>query len=316
MYTAFPTCLKIPDSCQKRGDRASALSETKMKKTLEMQTVSDMNLVNIINETEGFAWKLNHDKGHGRIEGNISPDIRQLMKTRDKATRELEKRTGIKDLGQMRNHIKAKLKEQDEMWDRQWAELYQEGSMFRLIMEDKKKVSPVFETVRIYLPVAYCSGPKQIILARPHGYKHFATFDDRKIPELEKANDIKPIYTNMLSRGLIKADEEKEFRITGQPSELDMNRWNRELTDYGAIFFHKGFDDIFETFERYNLPNMPQERLNEVILARGHKTPFIVEFTPYDLKAIEPTSEPSKYIKKSGGGWTSSHGLTVEDKRE
>ena len=148
-----------------------------MAKTIDYATASDMDLVNIVNQTERFGWRLNHDAGDGRIPNEgIDDSIKQLMETRDKAVAEITKRTGVSGYDSLIDYIQGKLKEQDDMWDTQWAEIFNEGAVFKL---SKENSSYVFETVRTYLPTHGTFGPKEYIFARVWGDLRFTEFDDR-----------------------------------------------------------------------------------------------------------------------------------------
>jgi len=81
---------------------------------LNADDLSDMDLVNIVNQTEGFAWRLNHDAADGRIpDDSIDSSIAKLKKSRDQAVEEIKKRTGYSTHERLTEHIQGKLKEQD-----------------------------------------------------------------------------------------------------------------------------------------------------------------------------------------------------------
>jgi len=68
-------------------------------KQLEVGELFDIDLVNIVNETERFAWRLNHDAGDGRIPNEgVDDSISQLHRTRDQTVEEIKKRTGTQHM--------------------------------------------------------------------------------------------------------------------------------------------------------------------------------------------------------------------------
>lgn len=54
------------------------------KQALDIGWLGDLNLANVVNETEGLAWRLRHDAPK-HPEENIDPAVRKLMQTRDKS---------------------------------------------------------------------------------------------------------------------------------------------------------------------------------------------------------------------------------------
>ena len=192
------------------------------------------------------------------------------------------------------DYIQGKLKEQDDMWDTQWAEIFNEGAVFKL---SKENSSYVFETVRTYLPTHGTFGPKEYIFARVWGDLRFTEFDDRDITRLTKVpEDVDcSLYANCspLSRGLIKAHEEPAKR-KGKVSDNNLV-WG-QLDDFKhTVFYHKGFNEIFESIKRYNIAHRARCDENEVVLARSHTRPVFVEFTPADLGLIKIVSTSPKY---------------------
>jgi hypothetical protein len=187
------------------------------------------------------------------------------------------------------------------MWDKQWGELYQEGAVFKISGGGRYRsdIPDVFETVRAYLPTSGTFGPNQIILARPHGAGRYSRFDDRDIPELTKLDDVEPVYQGKSARGIIKADEETAKRVIAQHEKTNGKEWYR-FRDTGAVFRHSGFDDVFETFENFNLPNTERTEANEVILGRSYTWLQFVEFTPKDLGAMELVAMTPRYTRKEG----------------
>jgi hypothetical protein len=214
---------------------------------------------------------------------------------------EIKKRTGLQSHEQLRDYVKGKLKEQDEMWDKQWTELYTEGAIFRIAGGGRysKDCSHTFETVRTYLPTGGTMGPNQYILSRIHNSNKFMTFDDREIPELTKLEDVQPLYNGKFRRGIIKATEEMAKREVAKHKNTNGKLWH-QFYDTGAVFTHAGFNDTFESFGHFNLPNTERRTNNEVILARSYSNPVFVEFTPRDLGALELSSIIPRYTRKEG----------------
>ena len=269
----------------------------------ELKEKSEMDLVELINSTEGFALRLNYDVADGRIsDKGVGDSTSKIMKQRDEAVTELKSRIGIQTHEEMRNYITGKLKEQDQMWDKQGGELYQEGAVFKISGGGKYRsdLLDVFETVRAYLPTSGTFGPNQIILARPHGSIIYSRFDDRDIPELKKLDGVKPVYQEMNSRGIIKADEEIDKRVSFLPQRTNYSKeWHR-FTNAGAVFRHSGFDETFETFQLYNLPNKKRKEKNEVVLTRSYDREMFVEFTMKDLEAMELIMMKPIYTRREG----------------
>jgi hypothetical protein len=264
-----------------------------MRDLIQIKNASDMDLANIVNETEGFAWRLNHDAADERISRKgVDKSIRELMTTRNKAIKEIKKRTGLRTHEELKAHVQSKLKEQEDMWDNQWAEIYNEGTVFAPKKDDGK----TYETIRTYLPIGGCFGPNQYVFFRVRGTTRFGHLDDRQIPQLKRLANIQSMYSNVspLERGLIKAHEEPAKR-------KDINGLSRKgenlykFYERYAVFFHKGFNETFETMEHLNFPNVERCEKNEIILARSHTKPVFVEFTINDLWAMELSKTNSKY---------------------
>lgn len=261
----------------------------------EVKNMSDMDLVNIVNETEGFAWRLNHDAGDGRIPNEgVDDSIQQLHQTRDLAIVEIKERTGLDTHEELRDYTQGKLNEQDGIWDTQWAEIYNEGAVFKI----SKGNSPrVFETIRTYLPQSGTFGPNEYIFARVRGSLEFTQLDDRGITRLTKvpSNEACSLYANCTpeERGLIKAHEEPAKR-KGTSSEERKNWHQFDSWDH-TVFDHKGFNEVFEAIEKYNFPHMETCEDNEILLARSHVRPIFVEFTPKDLGLMEVVSTSPRY---------------------
>ncbi len=262
----------------------------------------EMDLVNIINEIEGLAWILNHDSADGKIpDKGVDDFISRLIKQKNEAVAELMSRTGFQTYDGMRAYIRGKLKEQDQLWDRQWGELYQEGAVFKISGGGRYRsdITDVFETVRAYLPTSETVGPNQIILARLHGSSRYSIFDDRDIPELTKLEDVQPQCRGKAKRGIIKATEEMANREVARHQNNDGKSWY-QFSDTGAVFTHAGFSDIFESFRNFNLPDRKRRTCNEVILARSYSQPVFVEFTPRDLGAMELVAMTPRYTRREG----------------
>lgn len=285
------------------------------KQALQVESLSEMDLVNIVNQTEGLAWRINHDAADGRISNEgVDDSITELRQARDKAVDEIKKRTGYLTHEQLRDYIRGKLKEQDEMWDKQWEELSKEGSVFKISGGGRYKESPiVFETVRTYLPLRGTMGPNQYLMARVQGEfgtGQFRIFDDRDITELQKI-DVKPMYNSPSKRGIVRCDEDTEKRIE---LPFERNWWN--FCQSGSVFAHTGFGEVFETYGRLNLPGVEQAEENEVILARPfNHNPVFYEFVRKDLGAmVSVPVEPRYHKNRDSHSWFHSADLYSEDK--
>jgi hypothetical protein len=194
-----------------------------------------------------------------------------------------------------------KLNEQEKKLNALWLELFNEGSVFKVIVEDKKSPinSYVLETVRAYLSAAGSSEPKQYILARIQKSGLFVTFDDRDITKLKKLDDVSPMYLHSNGRspsGIIKFNERMEKRNVQRYNKN--NAW-RSYTETGTVFMHTGFNEEFETLERFNLPHRERTERNEVILAKAHTNPMFVEFITRDLGDMLLLSKKPKYALKA-----------------
>jgi hypothetical protein len=283
------------------------------KETLDMTKLPDISLVNLINETEGLSWRINHDSADGRIPNKgVDDSLMKLRDTRDRAVEEIKKRTGLQTFEQLKNYVSEKLKEQNDTWDRQWAELCTEGSVFKISGGGRfsKDCPHTFETIRLYLPTSGTMGPNQYILSRIHDSNLLRIFDDRAIPYLTKLENVPPQYTGKAKRGVIKSNEDMEKRrIVSAKYDQRANTW-RMFSLTGAVFTHCGFNDTFETFQNFNLPNTYRESKNEVILARAYSTPKFVEFTPRDLRSMVLISQTPRYTRIEGNV-IYSHELTL-----
>ena len=107
----------------------------------------------------------------------------------------------------------------------------------------------------------------------------------------------------MSKRGIIKADEEMAKRVIGQHKKINEKEWY-DFRNYGVVFRHSGFDEIFEVFKCFNLPNTEITEANEVILARSYHRPVFVEFTPKDLGAMELMKITPRYASRGRLQWT------------
>ena len=279
--------------------RTAYFEEFGMEEKINFATASDIYLVNVVNELERFSWTLQHDASHGRIPSKgLDDSNKEMIGHRHKAVLELSKRTGIpaSDHSRMSDYIKTKLKEQDAMWDKQWAAIYQEGAVFKHL-ESKGSESVLFETVRAYLPTKGVIGPKEHIFARIRGSYDFVRFDDRDITKLVQVpeSEAPSLYSKCAPeiRGLIKADEMPKKREGGRSKDisrwLEFDAWNH------TVFHHKGFDEIFEAMEEYNFPNTERRTENELILSRSHSRQIFVEFSVADLGLMQIASVPQKY---------------------
>lgn len=235
---------------------------------IDITTALDMDLINIINFGKG---------------------VQELRETREKAIEELKKRENLSDDESVRKYIQGKLKEQDELRQNKWAEFSKEGAVFTY-----KQRPHVFETIRKYSPPVEMVA-KEVVLTRVRGTSKFTCFNDMRTYGLVKLEDAIPIYTNCIpeQRGLIKANEKPKEREKGKPVQ-DLEDWFG--FDKKTVFYHRGFNESFEVVEKYGLPDRERTKENEVILARSHKRPLFVEFTPLDLLLMEITpNTPPKF---------------------
>jgi len=275
------------------------MAEEKVKEAKKPITeFSDLDLVNMVNELEGVSWRINHDAADGRIpdgEG-VDKSLTELEQKKEEIVEEIKKRTGLQTFEQLKVYIQEKLREQRGLWDKQWAELYQERAAFRISGGGKYACSKeALVTVRTYLPPHGTSGPNQIILARIHGTGKFRTFDDRDITELQKL-DAKPSGLSREARSIVKARQQLEKRL-----RLKSNGRNwADFYQSGSVFSHVGFNDTFETYAHFNLPNIERKESNEVILARAYSAQALVEFTQRDLGGMVSLPMEPRYHKQRG----------------
>ena len=285
----------------------------------DLKDCSEMDLVNIVNELEGFAWQLDHDAGDGRIDPKTNTS--NLRKQAREATKLLKAKTGIKNREGLSEYIREKLQEQNARWDNEWAVICMEGSVFKL-----QDTNRFFETLRVYNSIhSYPGRLKQTLLARLRNSKDFTVFSDRDISRLEKVH-VSPMYSGR--SGIIKADEEPEKRSTKlqvgrYPTGIE--RWYSEkFEDMGTVFYHAGFKQVFETLGGlYPCVTIPlDKKLLErsdkepfrVMLARSYQQNVLVEFTPKDLPAMKRMYNiKPKYTKihKNGSGM-SGRGLELD----
>ncbi len=263
-----------------------------MGSALDIKTASELELAMLINGYEGLAWRINHDAADGRIkEEGVDDSLTELRGEVETIVNEIKERTGIAEHAELKKYVQEKVKEQETLWDNQWAELYNEGSVFKGTEEH----SPVFETIRTYFPRSGCMGPGQHIFARVRDSTQFVELDNRSIVSLKKLNGKKSIYTNLSpeERGLIKAHEYPGKR-TGDRAE-ERSEWNA-FDPWGHVtFYHSGFEDTFEVMDKFNAPNVNPCKDNEILLARSHSKPIFAEFTPRELDLMTISSEPAKY---------------------
>jgi hypothetical protein len=282
---------------------------------LDLEKISDMDLASIVNQLEGLTWRINHDAGDGRISNEgVDESILELNQKKEQVVNEIKRRTGYTEFSQLKQFIGEKLKEQENIWDEKWNELQQEGSVFKISGGGRYKESPIaFETVRTYLPLRGTIGSNQYLMARVQGEfgtGRFRIFDDRDITELQKV-DVKPMYKGQKKRGIVRYDEETDKRI-----ELPFKRNWRNFCQSGLVFSHVGFDNVFETYGKFNLPEVEQEEGNEVILARPYNhDPVFYEFSKKDLGAMTLVPvEPKYHYKRDSSRWFHYADLDSEEK--
>lgn len=257
----------------------------KADKKFNPKTASEMELVNAVNSLEGIAWRLNHDASHGRIEGDIGDELKTLSNFKDAAVEELKKRTGISEFPKLRDYIRGKLKEQDDMWDAQWKELSKEGAVFKY----KDFKNNIFETVRAYLPAHCTMGPNSYILARMHGTKFYHMFDDRKVPEIVQCKDIKSQCAGAIDDILKISDYIDSNYASNKGKKIDdgtKKKWY-DLTERGALFIYEPNNVVYKTLEHVNLPDCEQIIKNELIIGvcQTHRSE-LCEFSPYHIPSI------------------------------
>jgi hypothetical protein len=106
-----------------------------------------------------------------------------------------------------------------------------------------------------------------------------------------------------VERGLIQAHEEPAMRhgkATRRPAD-----WNMFSSSRHTVFHHTGFNEMFEVIDDFVLPGTDRDGENEVLLARSHSRPVIVEFTRQDRKYMNITNDEPKY----GAGLPSGYNL-------
>lgn len=255
-------------------------------KEFNPKTASEMELVNAVNYLEGMGWRLNHDASHGRIEGDISDELKNLSTLKNAAVEELKKRTGLSESTKLGDYIRGKLKEQDDIWDAQWKELSKEGAVFRY----KEHENPVFETVRAYLPAHCTMGPNSYILARLHdGKKSFIMLDDRDVPKLIQCKDIKSQCAGAIDDILKISDYIDSNYASNKGKKIDdetKKKWY-DLTERGALFIYEPNNVVYKTLKRVNLHGCEQIIENELIIGvcQTHRSE-LCEFSPYHIPSI------------------------------
>lgn len=271
----------------------------KESKETDFTKFSEIDLVNIINETERLSWRMNHDASHGRIEGDITNSLSELNLYKNQVVEEIKKRTGLESHEELVKYVQGKLEEQENIWNKNWEEISKEGTVFTKVKNGSSggNSSYVFETVRSYLPVKGVFGPNQFVLARVHNnFGKFLLFDDREVPNLQIL-DANSLYFPKTS-GVVRYNEQLEKRV-----KIDSkNKEWRDFTEGDSVFTHTGFNEVFETYGYFNLPSVERNRENEIIIARPHsrgRGDAFYEFTPKDLGAMTKTWTKPKFSNRS-----------------
>ena len=266
---------------------------------VDLTTISELELASSINSLDGIAWRIEHDAGDGRIKdgSEVNKSLAEIRQKVGMLAEELRRRTGFKTDERLRVYIQEKVKEQNQLWDKQWEEIYTAGAVFKFREgEGEEGPKDVYETVRAYLPHHGTIGPNQIVLARIRDTGKFLTFDDRRVPQLEKL-DLKPQYHSKKTGAprLVKYNQEPEKRAR---IEVPKERSFRAFYETGAVFTHAGFNGTFEVYGCFNLPQREQDEKNEVVLARGYYADNLVEFTPRDLGMMVNVNMKPRYHKE------------------
>lgn len=257
----------------------------KADKKFNPKTASEMELVNAVNSLEESAWRLNHDASHGRIEWDIGDELKTLSNFKDAAVEELKKRTGISEFPKLRDYIREKLKEQNDMWDARWKELSKEGAVFKY----KDFKNNIFETVRAYLPPCGTGGPNSYILARMHGTSSYRMFDDRNVPEIIQCKEIQSKYNRCID-DIIRVNEYNDPNYQsnkGKKINGDTRKKWYDLIETGALFIYEPNNVVYKTVRHVNLPGHKQILGNELIIGvcQTHRSE-LCEFSPYHIPSI------------------------------
>ena len=254
------------------------------EQALEM---TPLDLVNVIDFSEGEMWRMNHDvNAHGRMTAkDIASPVADHEGQRTLAYKVLAEKTGIGSPKEMREYARDELRAQNRRWDDDWALIHNEGAVFTI--GEKREYN--WEVLGAYVARKGNCSYKELVVARIQGRDNIMYFDDRKVPEMERVS-VLPIYQDVspAKRRLIKVDEYLERRPRDDVVQAHGGPF-KEWGDFNfaATFIHSGFGK-FNTMNSYNSAEDDRESDNEIVLARpmlGQR--YWVEFREADLVDME-----------------------------
>jgi len=257
----------------------------------QARSMGPLDLINVINLSEGEIWGMNHDvNAHGRTTKEaIASPVSDYNKQRDLAYKVLAEKTGIKSRDEMIQYARGELKAQDKRWDDEWKLVHNEGAVFKMIPGSWMYGSGTFEVVGAYVARRGNCSYKELIVARNLEHGNIRYFDERAIPGIERLS-IQPILQNVSpeKRGLIKVDECIERRPRGEFKQIHggpFREWGQ--FNFAGTFIHSGFGK-YHTRNSYNTITDGRDSDNEIILANpmsGQK--YWVEFKEADMADME-----------------------------
>ena len=261
-----------------------------------LEELNNMNLANLIYETEGLAWRIGHDASHGRIPKDVvKKSTAQLYSTRDQAAEILKQRTRITEHKALSDYVMSQVKKQDQIWENQWNEFSEIGTVFKFKSSTNQKL---LESIGSYLPRYGTSGPSSYILFRVQGTNKINDMDNRRVTNLVKVSNEDKVISmyndcSPLERGLIKFNEDIDRRC-GEKAAFTPKWHNLDPFDQ-TVFYHSGFDETFEVVNKYNFKNQERSYENELIVAKSRDRPVFVEFRTEELKLITILNQKPKY---------------------
>lgn len=244
--------------------------------------MTPLNLINVIDGTEGEMWRLGHEVSHGRTTNEaIASDIADYEAQRKLAYKVLADKTGMTGRDEIVKYARDELRAQNKGWDDEWALIHNEGAVFTF--PPKKDFN--WEVLGAYVTRKGSCDRKELIVARIQGLDSIMYFDDRKIPEMERVS-VQPIYQDLspAKRGLIKVDDYMTRRPRDevvQGHEGVYKQW-RDF-NFAGTFIHSGFGK-YHTMTSYNSVEDGRDSDNEIILAApnsGQK--YWIEFKEADM---------------------------------
>lgn len=253
--------------------------------------MSNLDLINVIDLSEGEIWRLGHNVSHGRTtEEAIASPVSELNEQRDLAYKVLSEKTGIKNNEEMIQYAHVELAAQNKRWDDEWMLIHKEGAVFIMIPNSRYgKSTPTLEVIGAYVARAGNCSYKELVVVRYHGRNAIRYFDNRDIPLIERLS-VQPIFQDVSpeERGLIKVNECMERRPRGKVVQIHggpIKKW-RDF-NFAGTFRHSGFGK-FHTMNSYNAIEDGRDSDNEIILARPlSKQKYWVEFKEADLADME-----------------------------